>query len=283
MNKTLKPYLNIPFLICAGVLIVSASSKSLIDNFTNVITRKQPLPLQKPLEMIDEESLGSYRVVSNRRIENDDIVEELGTTDYLQCLLEDTEADPKGPVRYCSLFITYYTGDPDIVPHVPDECYVGSGNTLETTELLDVPVRINSDAAQSSRAAAAGQSANTKNIKITRAVFKNQGDIWDAAAKFSRLYFFRVNGEYGYNRDSTRTIMGKNVFGKYSYFSKVEWEFYGANSRPDKQQMIEASSKMLSVLIPVLERDHWPDWEKANSNDENNDTHESNISSDENN
>jgi len=27
--------------------------------------------------------------------------------------------------------------------------------------------------------------------------------------------------------------------------------------------MIEASQKMLAKVLPILEEDHWPDWEKA--------------------
>ena len=63
--------------------------------------------------------------------------------------------------------------------------------------------------------------------------------------------------------------MSKNILGKYSYFSKVEWEFYGisGNSRvmPETDQITEASEKMLKAVLPILEDEHWPDWDAANA------------------
>lgn len=281
MNKmNYKSFLNIPFLICAAVLLVSASCKTMIDKITDRSFVKQALPLQKPLELIDENSLGRYKIIRNSRIENDDVVEELGTHDYLQCLLEDTQASDQSPVKYCSLFITYYTGDPDTVPHVPDECYVGSGSIKETSELIEFTVKnALGDASDPS------SEHSTVKLKASRIVFRRPGtEIWDTAAKFSRLYFFKVNGQYSGSRNATRAIMSKNLWGKYSYFSKFEWEFYGASSRPDREQIIQASTEMLSTVLPVIERDHWPDWDKANSeqNDDNENITANNVS-DENN
>ena len=37
-------------------------------------------------------------------------------------------------------------------------------------------------------------------------------------------------------------------------------EFY-----PDKAETMEASKKLLAVLLPELEQNHWPDWETINS------------------
>ncbi|MGA2093785.1 MAG: hypothetical protein ABSH16_10320, partial [Sedimentisphaerales bacterium] len=60
----------------------------------------------------------------------------------------------------------------------------------------------------------------------------------------------------------TRRILNKNLFGKFSYFSKVEWKFYGNNFGrmiyPDKQEAVAASEKLLKVILPVLEQQCWP-------------------------
>ncbi|HEY5138099.1 MAG TPA: hypothetical protein VIJ25_02090, partial [Methylococcales bacterium] len=87
-----------------------------------------------------------------------------------------------------------------------------------------------------------------------------QGD-----STFSVLYFLKVNGIYAGNRDAARRVMQTNFFSKYSYFSKVEWFFFNDSgaSYPSKEQTTEASQKFLQLLLPVLENDHWPDWEKA--------------------
>jgi len=38
------------------------------------------------------------------------------------------------------LFVTYYTGKPDLVPHEPRECWVASGQTLVGERTMDVKV-----------------------------------------------------------------------------------------------------------------------------------------------
>jgi hypothetical protein len=57
-----------------------------------------------------------------------------------------------------------------------------------------------------------------------------------------------------------RVALG-SLMSEYSYFSKIELKFF--NSRgvyPDKQQSIEAAQRFLKILLPVLEKNHWPDW-----------------------
>ena len=76
------------------------------------------------------------------------------------------------------------------------------------------------------------------------------------------LYFFKANGEYANGRTGTRAIMAKNFSCKYSYFSKVEWKFSGTGS-PSVTDIEEASVKLMRILLPLLETQHWPDWEKA--------------------
>ena len=92
--------------------------------------------------------------------------------------------------------------------------------------------------------------------------------MWASNSKYSVLYVFNVNGEYANDRTEVRNILGRNLFGKYSYFSKIEWRFYGRSlgnlSVPSKEESIQASEKLLAVLLPVLENEHWPDWEEAN-------------------
>jgi hypothetical protein len=82
------------------------------------------------------------------------------------------------------------------------------------------------------------------------------------------LYFFSVNKEYANNREQTRFILNKNIRSKHSYFCKVEWKFFNAGHGaggwgksvyyPDKEEAITASQKLLSVILPILEKEHWP-------------------------
>lgn len=256
MKAILKPYLQPAFLVCALVLLTGAASKELVVRFLGWQLTKYPIPLQKPFTEMDEKSVLPYSVRNKQRIENPDIVETLGTEDYLQWLLEDPEAEADSPTRFCSLFVTYYTGNPDMVPHVPDECYVGGGNTRQAG-YVDTAILWSED----------GQTE--QKIDYQNILF---GSISDSPLmsdiNFYVAYLFRVNGQYSGSRTQTRAILGQNFFSKYSYFSKVEWQFYGVDAFgrifPDRQQVVRASEKLLRVVLPALEKEHWPDWDAAN-------------------
>ncbi|MHC5060969.1 MAG: hypothetical protein ACYTFK_07785 [Planctomycetota bacterium] len=255
MKNIIKPYIQPAFVICVAVLAIAGMSKEIVIEWSGAYLTKEPLPLKKPLDLLDTGSLASYKVRQRHRITNKDVLEQLGTEEYLQWELEDTDVDKTSPVRFCSLFITYYTGNLDQVPHVPEECYVGSGNQRIGSESMALNVE----------GFSGEQDSDKKTISARYIVFSGRGtNIWGAATKYSVLYFFKVNGAYAGTRTEARAILGGNLFGKYSYFSKFEWKFNGIGSSgrifPDKADSLAASEKLLSVVLPVMERDHWPDW-----------------------
>lgn len=256
MNDTLKQYTQPAFLICAAVLAVSALGMRYTIDKLNIELQKDPIPLINSLDDIDETALRDYRVVRKSKIENEEIVESLGTTDYIQWLIEDTTAPVYSPTKYCKLFITYYTGINDRIPHVPEECYFGAGN--EENARSDEKVVIDYPSSP--------QNIEGKvTIPIRHLVFKQKGqEIWQADNQFSVIYFFKVNGKYAGNRNAARLELAENVMGKYSYFSKVEWRFFGGNNAaPTSEQAIKASKPLLETILPILETQHWPDIEKA--------------------
>ncbi|MCK4291830.1 MAG: hypothetical protein KAY65_01430 [Planctomycetes bacterium] len=208
--------------------------------------KQEPWPLKKPLELLDKEDLTPYEVVSKHKIENEDMLDSLGTEDYIQWLLEDTEAPVDSPVRRCVLFITYYERA-DRVPHVPEECYVGAGHQLLASEDTKFTIP-----------AGAGRQVPARHL-----VFQNTGSgFWDAGKKFSAFYLFSVNGTYANSRDTTRLALFSSSLGKQSYFSKVEWNFLttsGAKSYLSKKEAIPGGEKLLAVVLPILEREYWPD------------------------
>lgn len=234
------------FIICAAVLAVSAMSKQTLINKMQIYLSKEPIALKASFDNMDETKLGVYKVAKKTKIQNQDIVDELGTNDYLMWELEDSSVPEGSNVRYCSLFITYYTGINDRIPHVPEECYFGAGNRVKDT--LDPSFVLKH---------ASGES---EEMEYRRLVFTSQSqDVWGSGSEFSVCYVLRVNGKYSGNRTSARNLIAKNLFGKYSYFSKVEWRFNGKYGQPTNKEISEACEKMLNVVLPVLEEDHWPD------------------------
>ncbi|MFC1737936.1 hypothetical protein ACFL1G_02670 [Planctomycetota bacterium] len=247
-QKLLGTYTQPAFLICVIVLVAACSFMSVaIEGFAGFV-KKTPLPLKKPLDLLSENALGYYKVISKKKIQDKYILKELGTEDYIEWKLEDTSVSPDSTVRICSLLITYYRL-PDSVPHVPDECYIGVGYQRLAGKNLDFTVNMN---------------GKKRKLPGRAVIFSGEGPNHWSSQKFQVLYLFRVNGEYCSSRESARMALDKNLFGKHSFFSKVEWRFFkrifGSESFPSTEESIEASAKLLEVILPILEKEHWPDW-----------------------
>lgn len=244
----IKPYMQPAFLICAVILAVAGGSMSYAITKFGIYLKKDPWPLKKSLDLLDEKGLAPYKVVSKDKIQSEDVVDSLGTKDYIQWVLENLDAPADSAVRYCSLFITYYEL-PDKVPHVPEECYMGSGFQRLTSDSVAIGL-------------------GAREIPARCLVFtKTDSDYWQRSAKFPVLYLFRANGDYVNSREDVRLVLNENIRGKHSYFSKVEWKFFNTGLSvagrqgsvyPAKEEAVTASQKLLSVILPILEKEHWP-------------------------
>lgn len=251
-NKAYRQYLQVPFLLCVLTLATAVIAMPAMIESLGMYFIKLALPLQNSLDEIDKSRLAPYQVVYESKIKNKEIEEALGTTDYIQWELFDPNEPITSSTRYCSLFITYYTGKPDQVPHVPEECYTGGGNQRLGTDDIEIDIK-----------------SIDQTIPIRTLRFGSGKANFMSSGTFNVFYFFKVNGKYAGNRDACRGVMQANLFSKYSYFSKVEWKFYnktpsGMAIYPKMNEARQASEKLLNVLMPVLEQNHWPDWEKAN-------------------
>jgi len=241
----MRVYLQPAFLICIAVLAIGEIIKPILGV---VIPDKEPLPLKKPLDLLDEKDLSHYKVISKIGIENRQIIKELGTEDYIQWVLEDTDVKVDSVVRKFLLFITYYEF-PGMVVHAPEECYTGGGYQSLSSD--NITCKIDNNA------------GFRRNIQGKYIVFgSNEAGLWQNEMKFPVLYFFNINGKYVGSREEARMALNKNLFGKYSYFCKVELAFNQNIVMPDKEEAISAGQKLLGVILPILETEHWPDWKK---------------------
>ena len=239
-KETIRPYLQPAFLSCVLVLGLSSVGMSMMIQGLGGYLSKEPLPLQRSLDTLDEQDLAPFRVVGKQQIEDPDVLKSLGTKDYIQWVLEDADG-PAGPQRVM-LFVTYYPL-PDRVPHVPEECYLGGGFQ-----------RLGTDAVTFTLHQLDGRTLEAKYL-----VFGNTDDTtWRDGVHVPVIYFFKVNGRYAGDREEARMTLNKNLFGRSSYFSKVELVF---NQGPVTQaQAVLTAQRLLDVVIPVLERDYWPKW-----------------------
>lgn len=247
-RKILTIYLQPTFLVCVATLAIAGVGMSIAISKFGMYLQKEPLPLKKNLDLLDENGIGTFRITQKRKIENQEIVEALGTEDYIQWVMEDTAQPVDSPSNRFLLFITYYPL-PDRVPHVPEECYTGGGYQKMSSE--SVTFAIDNDKMQ---ADIPGKQLIFANTNAEHIVMNHQ---------FPVLYFFKVNGIYANSREDARVTLNKNIFDRSSYFCKVEMIFNQKPVSPDKEEAVKTCQKLLSMILPVLEEEHWPDWKKT--------------------
>ena len=246
MRDTIKIYMQPAFLISVVVLAIASGGMSIVEEKFEGLFSKEPWPLKKSLDLLDEKDLASYEVVSKIPIENEEIIKSLGTEDYIQWTLEDTDVETDSAVRKCLLFITYYDV-PYYVPHVPEECYAGIGNQRLASGSMRFEIKKN---------------GSVQKIQAKELVFGSTGsNFWQRDSKFSVFYLFNVNGTYAGSREDSRVILNKSFLRKSCYLCKIEWLFLsgsGARTYPSKEEAVRAGQKLLNVILPVLESEHWP-------------------------
>ncbi|MCF7974539.1 MAG: EpsI family protein [Phycisphaerae bacterium] len=237
MNKNLKEYGQPAFVLCVLVLAVSGLGMSAVKDSLGGYLTKTPWLLKRSLDEMDANALAPFDVIARQKIQDKETVASLGTEEYIQWVLEDAH-DALGTGRVM-VFVTYYRL-PDRVPHVPEECYMGGGFQRLATEALILDL------------------GDTR-LETRYLVFGGaQGPVGQGDAKVPVVYFFSVNGRFAADRDEARMLLNKNLFGRSSYFSKVELVFNQQAAPVTRDQVIHTSQRVLQRLLPVLEQDHWP-------------------------
>jgi hypothetical protein len=230
------------FLVCLVLLLSLAGGFRAIAYKTGRRPGpKEPAPIRKPLRLLDQAKLAPYEVLQAADIKAE-VLDQLGTKEYLQWTLRDTTADRNSPVSIVNLFVTYYTDNPGQVVHVPEECLFGSGYTPVGEELNQILIP------------ALQQTVAFKVLKFEKTTY---------AGRESRvvMYTFHVNGVFAPEGRAVSTIMN-DPRSRHGYFSKIELSFGGADTPVPFEASVEAGKRLLQKVLPILVRDHWPDWEQ---------------------
>jgi len=243
VNQALR---NRGFVACVALLVLFVGGFQILATVQGFIFVKERVDLRKPLDLLDRDRLAPYKLDKAIEIQSD-ILNQLGTDQYLQWIVQvpDRLEEPdKG--RFLSLFVTYYTGLPDAVPHVPKECYAGGGHKLINETPDEVTI-----------------SSQGQEIAVPIQVLEFRKE-----SQFSRnsrvvLYTFHANGQFRADRTAVRLAIG-SLTDRYAYFSKVEVGVDLEEGRFTKDQAVMSAKRFLKVAMPVLLEDHWPDWEAVN-------------------
>lgn len=229
------------FWVCVGILGSAAGGMRMVESFFAVWLRKEELPLKQSLRLFDAEALGPryLRDATADRIPppSDDLVSNLGTREFFQTVLADGQKPAQDPTRLVSVFVSYYTGQPDKVPHTPDRCYVAAGAERLGTETVKLGVP------------EVGAPGDELPVQVER--FRQEG------VETTVLYFFHTNGRYVTTRGEVRWAMLKDLFQRYAYYAKVEVCFTNeAGVHAGREASLEALGPLLERLMPVLLRDY---------------------------
>jgi len=223
--------------------------------------RKEALPLKRGLAAADSRKLApqyALHPVPPAPL-SPEMIESLGTTEYLSWRVIDLGKPESDPTKVAYVFVTYYTGKPDMVPHVPDECMKASGYECTSARVASVVVP--------------GVGAPEERVPVRVLQFDPPSGLRDRfQATRERgptvMYFFHCNGRFATTRDEVR-LLQMNLFDKYAYYAKIEVSFsdYRLAANAPTEESLAALQPLLAKLLPILLNDHFQDWEGVSKGD----------------
>jgi hypothetical protein len=243
------------YVVTLVVMGAAALSLQVAATWAGVHFRKQAVPLRKPLFQLDINRfrpLYDFHQVQEPPLSAEQL-DPLGTEEYVNWRLIDRQRDARDATRAANIFVTYFTGRPDQVPHVPEECLRASGYQLiaDTTEYVIVP--------------GVGAPDDRLPIRVQEFGPPAQRDVaglqQTPGRRLTMIYFFVVNGQYRTTRTEVRRAH-MNLFDRYAYYAKVELWFSDESQRTlaDRQSTLNAAAPLLRRLLTALREDHFQDW-----------------------
>ncbi len=252
------------YVVCLAILIVSAAGMQAVASWLGGHFRKEPLPLLKPLYAMDKSGLAPQYELATLQPPplSEELVANLGTKEYLDWHVLDVSRADRDAQRRARLFITYYTGQPDLVPHNPKECLGAAGYTLADETLVDVEV-------PDGRGGTVTLPVSVLEFEPPRRGRFEAGDGSDAMPRLVVAFFFYANGGFATTREQVRVRVA-NLLDRYAFYSKVEVSFSDVRGLrlATRDQTIESIKPLLSKLMPVLFTQHYQDWSAIKSDAE---------------
>lgn len=263
------------------LMVVSAIAISAYIRVKDVHLQKIPIYPENNRQVSTIPSVTpSWRQIGSDEIMGAELVETLGTENYLSRHYVLTEnADPKKPI-VIDLHIAYYTGMIDTVPHVPERCFVGGGlQQSESSRVIDLPMDTSSWRVDPSVPAEfAGIDGKIYSVRLS-----NDPSMTDAPGRRVRLprgvspdkpfqyrasefinpgrgkvyagYFFIANGGTKANANDVRQL-AFNLEDDYAYYLKVQVSASGLDSF---DEFSAYSGDLVGELVGEIMR-CVPDW-----------------------
>lgn len=250
-----------PLIAAIAVLGVSAAALGAVIRVLDLHLTKLAIhpPDNAQFRTLDAEYPGWVRVGEDQ-ILSADIVDELGTSNYLSRTYLNTE-NPQKPL-VLNVHFAYYTGMLDTVPHVPERCMVGNGWDLSgDSKIVDVPLDLSRFPIDTSLDPAVygeirmadgwkrlPEDLSKLKMRVTRFVHRNGGEMYAG-------YFFFANGKNTPTADNVR-LMAFQLQDDYAYFAKLQFSSFDATSA---EQLAQMTAELLNEMLPDI-ADRLPNW-----------------------
>ncbi len=235
---------------------------------------KEPVALRAPLDSLPT-ALGSWQRYGTDPRFSDDLVEELGTRQYLQRIYVKDGEPKNGAIE---LHLAYYTGTIDDVPHVPERCWNVHGLSM-TRAPQEMTLQLSTSgwtpkSGVTNRATGLEYASAEATDPITgrgSQVYLPVGETVMTVTEFQdpkrpkdRLvggYFFIANGRITPNAYGVRALAYERT-DRFAYYCKVQISMRGT-VRDDNESLLPrfqaAAEEVLSVALPHIMR-RLPDW-----------------------
>lgn len=213
--------------------------------------------------------------IGSDQIESSEVVEELGTQNYVSRMFEEKNAPTGRAKRALYLHVSYYTGQIDTVPHVPDRCFIGGGMGLKTA-MHNVPLKLDDSrwlVDDDVPADWAGDifttptsyygSGTGKRVRLPykpRDIHLRMGAFTEAERDETVFagYFFIANGQSAASPDQVR-LMAFNLTDTYAYYAKIQVTGTTARGIHSETDLVESAENLLSEILPDIML-CLPDW-----------------------
>jgi len=243
------------FLACLVIVLLAAGVLQGSIKALKIHLLKRPAELRAPLTSLPSK-LGSFEAVSFKnpntgemeidRVLPEDFVHALNTDIYLDRSYFDSQT-AEGLTPVVSVFSTYYTDKPELVPHVPERCQAAAGYTQTGSETFELKV--------------ADLGLPGDKLTVRASTFAGTDTRTGQTRSFAIIYFFVANGKYLDDWKRVRWHLNAPqayFWDKYSYYGFFRLTFPQSN---DKAQCIATAKKFLKLALPEMIR-IWPDWEE---------------------
>lgn len=264
-------------LVAAGVLLFSAISMQAAIAGLGIHLKKMPIqaPDGRQVSAIPKET-ESWIQVGTDEVMSAEMLEELGTKNYLNRVYRQKEVAPGKTPRHVTLHLAYYTGMIDTVPHVPERCMTGAGFQM-VSDSKDIPLEFDRKSWRPDENASGvlGRPVFTGSTGIysdrgpNRRIRLPMG-IEDAQMRFSAFsvgtgnmvatshagYFFIANGGLSASAEGVRALAFK-LDDDYAYYLKVQVQTTDVES---PEELRALASSLIGELLPEIMRSV-PDWQ----------------------